>query len=199
MRKLDLIVGIVGGIVLVAALAGAYREGSTGSAPAGTHELQWSTRTVELGTKSGPEAVFNVTAQNLTLVTFTVTLTGDQTFLSPNGDPIEVTVTPPEGSGLNATTATGSVSTLGRTTTITVETRVQGIPSVGVAQGATGVQALRDLAATQTSTKGMGDWTVTVAISRSAAVGNVAIETVGSAESYEATLKTPSVPAPAQR
>lgn len=102
----DTLIGIVGSVLLVAAMIGVFTyERSQGAALAGNYAVEWTIAestgpSAQAATPLGEtrETTLDVTQTNLTEVALVVTWTAGQ-----GRDTLRVTVTPPEGSGLNAT------------------------------------------------------------------------------------------------
>lgn len=155
----DTVIGIVGSIVLVAAMIGVFTY-ERSQANAGAFAVTWESVQSDGPTAEGStplqqstETTVDITQTNLTSVDFTVAWTPTQ-----GTDTLRVTVTPPEGSGLNATDPvegdSGSI-----TVTVPIPNEV---PTVERASGADESDATARLAGTHASTLGTGTWTITV-------------------------------------
>lgn len=186
MRKLDLIVGVVGGLVLIGALAGAYMEGSTGASAAGTFPIEWQSKKTAFEAVRDREATFSVTDRNVTLVHFDAKVTAGAGYVG-TGDKVTITVEGPDG---NVTTKESALSTTQPTVTVSVEIPLNTVPKETQVTGADGASGLQALAMTRTVTRGMGDWKVTISVTRAVnAVGAPTFEISGYDTYYEAAIK----------
>lgn len=189
MRKLDLIVGVVGGFVLIGALAGAYMEGSTGVTEPGSFAIVWESKKTPFDPVRAQEATFNVSDVNLTSVHFEGKVTAGAGYVS-QGDKVTLTVTAPNGT---AVTKEGTLSTMSPTVTLAVDILLNKVPDVSTVEAPSGEAALRNLAAEHQRTLGTGDWTVTLTVTRALnGIGAPVYELSGFSTSYAAALKDPA-------
>lgn len=155
----DTVIGIVGSIVLVAAMIGVFTY-ERSQANAGAFAVTWESVQSDGPSAEGStplqqstETTVDIAQTNLTSVDFTVSWTPTQ-----GTDTLRVTVTPPEGSGLNATEPVE-----GDSGTITVSVPVpNALPTVDRAAGADESDATARLAQSYASPVGTGTWTITV-------------------------------------
>lgn len=155
----DTVIGIVGSVVLVAAMIGVFTY-ERNQANAGAFAVTWGTEDATGPTAEGStaltetsQATVDVAQTNLTEVAFTVTWTPAQ-----GTDTLRVTLVPPDGSGLNASEPVQS-----DTGTILVSVTVPNpVPTVDRAAGANEADATARLAQAHASTLGTGTWTVSV-------------------------------------
>lgn len=152
----DTAVGIVGAIVLVAAMAGVFfYERSQFS----TYEIDWQTQ--EAGTESddgsldegsSEEHLFTADAEGLSTVRVTLTWTDDV----GQPDTFEVTVQGPDG--------TTSEPVEGASSPLEVEVPIHEAPESTTATGRSLEDARDQANASASWTDGTGDWTVTVTL-----------------------------------
>jgi hypothetical protein len=166
----DTVVGILGAVILVAAMVGIFyyegtqapgatANGGGGGAGTGPFAVSWTTAekagtavqgSTDWGASSTQQA--NVTGSNVTKISFAVTWT-------PNAVSAEsVTVT---GKGPGGLSCTGQASTSG---TATCDVNVGAAPAVNRTGGADEASAAQGLAAQYTTTNGTGAWTLTIAV-----------------------------------
>ncbi len=157
----DTLIGIVGAIILVAALTGVfYYEGSQANGAAGSqaYDVAWSSRTVNgpgadgyLEEGNSEDVELNITTRNLTTATFVLEWTDD------TGDPdrFRVTVTSPDGAFTN--TSEGNSGRI----TVTIP-GVNSVPPETTIYANTMDGAREKAADKYTATRGVGTWVVTV-------------------------------------
>jgi hypothetical protein len=164
----DTVVGILGAVILVAAMVGIfYYEGTqspqavAGGGPGtGPFAVAWKTNTTSLPDLTGQSAegdagspqVVRVAQSNITKVEVVLTWTDDVANSGP--DQFQLTVRSPSGQTLNASGDSGSVSVLFNP--------VNAVPDVNRTGGASEAAAEAALAPQYTKTNGTGDWQVTV-------------------------------------
>lgn len=162
----DTVVGILGAVILVAAMVGIfYYEGTQapgGSAAAGgsgPFAVTWKSDMTSLAAVSGQSQLgqsasqtVNVTAANVTKAEFALTWTNDQAPIGP--EKLTLTVKAPDGKTYTASGDTGTVTVL--------VSPVNAEPAVNHTGGASEADAQSALAGAYTTTNGTGAWTVTV-------------------------------------
>lgn len=156
--KKDLVIGIIGTVILLAAMVGVFRYEAAQRGDA--YEVSWTTRDVSLapldgGTNEGETtaASVNVTELNVTAVEFVLEWQDDAT---TQPDSFNVTVTSPEGVTRSATASNGVLS-------VKFENLTRPPPTVsltGASAEAVQAQAARDYAARV----GLGEWRVNVTL-----------------------------------
>jgi hypothetical protein len=162
----DTVVGILGAVILVAAMVGIfYYEGTQSPSTVavggtGPFAVTWKSDMTSLAAVTGQSPLgqgasktVNVSAMNLTKAEFTLTWTNDP---SPGPGPNHLTlaVKTPDGRTFNASSNTGTV-------TVSV-TPINPVPSVNRTGGNAEADAQAALASAYTATNGTGTWTVTV-------------------------------------
>lgn len=157
----DTIIGVVGAVILVAALTGVfYYEGSSAEGAGGGSQwdVTWATETEEGPSADGStdedettEETLAVSATNMTDATFTLTWTDDQG--SP--DTFNLTVTSPTGETRSAEGDSEEIS-------VTFE-GVNEVPEEATVPGDSESEAREQAASQYTSKRGQGDWTVEIA------------------------------------
>lgn len=109
----DTVIGIVGAVILVAAMVGVFQyertraPGALGDTPIFNSNFTGPNEQGSLTLGASADAELNVTTQNMTNITFTLTWTPQAT--PPGDDTFKLVITPP--SGVNATTLEGQSST----------------------------------------------------------------------------------------
>lgn len=156
----DTIIGIVGAVILVAALTGVfYYEGSSaeGADGANEYDLTWDTRTTdgpgvdgETQEEETTTETLTVEAANITEATFTLTWTDD----TGSADTFNVTVTSPAGETESASGDSEELS-------VTFE-NINTVPPDGTVSGDSEEDARSQAADQYTATRGQGDWTVEI-------------------------------------
>lgn len=157
MLKKDIMIGIIGATILVAAMVGVFRyeaSRATGSA----FEVEWESLTLagpgESGTlQDGQEAQvqLDISQQNLTAVSFVLTWTDDVANSDP--DEFELVVVSPEGEEKRASASNGRFEVTFDDLTVQ--------PSPQTVLAGSEADARRQLAS-QASETGTGTWSVTV-------------------------------------
>lgn len=156
----DTVIGVVGAVILVAALTGVfYYEGSSAEAPTGANEydLSWASLTtegpgLEGDTDEGETTTETVTveADNITDVEVVLTWTDD----TGSPDTFNLTVTSPSGETRSVTGDSEEIS-------VTFE-GINEVPSEDTIAGDSRDDARSQAAHQYTATRGQGDWTVEV-------------------------------------
>lgn len=156
----DTIIGIVGAVILVAALVGVfYLEGSQGGAAGGTpNEVSWTDRSLDGPELSGETEEGSSTNDTLpvphgNLTTFDVVLTWTDDIGDP--DRFRLTVTSPDGALVKE--AEGESGRLNVTFP-----DVNTVPPETTVYGDSEDDARSKVAQQHTRTRGMGNWTVTI-------------------------------------
>ncbi len=158
----DTIVGIVGAVILVAAMIGVFKyEGSRAQATLGSKsfDVAWTTKevtgpTLTSGTalRSSTEEKVTVTESSIVDADFTITWTAQQ-----GEDTLRLTVVPPDGSDLNESSAEGASGSL----TVTF-TSINEPPSTDRAFGDETKETEERLSAQHAKSRGTGEWTIRV-------------------------------------
>lgn len=156
----DTLIGIVGAVILVAAMAGVfwYEGANAGGAGSQRFDVQWSTATMDGPTVEGEtqegestDETVELTTANITEVSFTLSWSDDV------GDPdtFRITVTSPDGSLMN--------STEGDSGEIRVAfPGVNDLPPEKTVLADSEEDARAQLADQHTKTLGQGEWQVTI-------------------------------------
>lgn len=175
MLKKDLVIGIVGATILVAAMVGVFRYEASRTA-GNAFEVEWTS-----GSFAGPsangvaqegettETMLSIDRANLTAVTFVLSWTDDVANSQP--DEFEVSIRSPDGTIRNATGSNGRVEV------VFEDVAVQPAPQTVLAGSESEARARVDQ---QASRAGTGEWTVSITLADAGdlttPVGGVAVQ-----------------------
>lgn len=160
----DTIIGIVGAVVLVAAMVGVFQyEGSQSASTLGGAQFQvtWATDSANGPTVSGSTAVGEETEEVLTVEETNLTRSEFTLVWTPgpgSTNTMRLTVTPPAGTGLDAQTVEGTGGEISLSFDVPND-----VPQDATVFGNSEEEARGRLAAQYTKSVGTGDWGVTVA------------------------------------